>query len=202
MRLVTVCLLAVLLASGAARGETGGDLPTAQAVEYRTIETSDLSFPGRKRMRAAILAPAASTVEQRAQTALKAAVDLQERTGADAVKVVLEISPALAGQRLMLAIGEYAPDLRGWTGFGPHLNGSWQASATAETIPERAVEIATLWLESEGKFQKDDGSGGTTTDGAALNDYVAETMDIEPDAVRQALLDLSKIMTTRRAYSP
>lgn len=58
-------------------------VPTAAAVKYEVVESKDTSFSGRTRLRAFIVAPEAKTREQRAQTALKAAVDAQKESGVD-----------------------------------------------------------------------------------------------------------------------
>lgn len=203
MTRLTAFVLTAVLWSFAACGDTGPDFATDQAVEYEMVSIDDLSFLGRKRVSAVIVAPTALTLEQRAQTALKAAVDLQKRTSADAVNVFLEISPGLAGLGFLLAKAQYAPDFRGWTGDRAYRNGSWEASATDEAIPETAIKIVELWGQHESKFQTiDDGFGGTMTDEPALNEYIAEIMDIDPEDVTRAFFDLMKTIPTRRNYVP
>ena len=193
-----VILATVLLLGAPACGENQAKVPTNQASMYETISVNDTSFGARKRLSARIVAPTAVTHEQRAQTALKAAVDLQKQRRVDAVGVFLEISPGLAGIGYVLAIADYAPDGGGWSGSTPFRNGIWEAAATDHVVPDTVIKMAELWFQHEKKFQVNDGFGGTMTDESALRKYIAGLIGIDPAEVD--LLPLANIITTRRNY--
>ena len=193
-----VILTAVLLLGAPACGENQAKVPTDQATVYELISVNDTSFAARKRLSARIVAPTAVTHEQRAQTALKAAVDLQKERRVDAVGVFLEISSRLAGQGFVLAIASYAPDRRGWGGE-PLRHETWEAQATGHVVPQNVIKIAELWFQHRDRFQMDDGFGGTITDEPALELHIAGLLGV--DRAEVSLLPLMEVITTRQEYN-
>lgn len=199
LRVRPVVILATVLLLGApACGENQATAPTDQATVYELISSNETSFAARKRLSAMIVAPTAVTHEQRAQTALKAAVDLQKEKRVDAVGVFLEISSSLAEKGYVLAIASYAPDGQGWGGK-PFRHVTWEARATSQVVPQNVIEIAELWYQHEHRFQMDDGFGGTRTDEPALKIYIAGLLRIDPAEV--SLLPLIEVIATRQEYN-
>jgi hypothetical protein len=172
--------------------------PTANAVEYRILAVEDTSFPGRVRKSVHIIAPDATEIGARAETALKAAVDLQKKWDADAVGVFLEISANLRGHGFVLAIANYSPDGGGWNGNSPFRNITWQGEASAIVLSDNEVRIGEMWYERRDRFQVDDGFGGRETDENAVKSDIANELGIAPDNV--SLLPLMEVISSREQY--
>lgn len=169
-----------------------------KAVPYQVISTKDFSFAGRKRLVVSITAPTAQSADQRAQTALKAAVDLQRGRDADEVSADLEVSEALDGQGFALAIADYAPDGGGLSGSKPFSHGTWEVQVSAYVVSPEQAKIANLWYENENRFQVGDGFGGTRTNEKALKKYIARVVHARSSDVN--ILPLMRIITTRHEY--
>ena len=159
-----------------ASAEVAADLT---AVLYTVIDSDSNVIQGRKRIEVRIIAPLAKTFEQRGETVILAAQELQVAENADVVFVILEPSAALAGQGSALASARYAPDGKG---FGAQ-DWTWEVSSSREPIDPQQLRIAEAWLEQKGSFQVDDGFGGTKTDDDALSKAIAKDFGISPDEI-------------------
>lgn len=111
---------------------------------YEIISNEDSSFPGRKRLGISILSEAAS-FEERAQTAMKAAIDYQKITKADLVSVRLEPSKAMDGKGSPLAVADYAPDGKGISGDTSMSGNDWVWKV--EAIKGTYIKDAGVTLE-------------------------------------------------------
>jgi hypothetical protein len=160
-------------------------VPTAAAVKYEVVKSNNTSFAGRTRLRAFIVAPEAKTPEQRAQTALKAAVDAQKETGFDYIFVQLmyDRNAWTAG---WAAEGEYARDGKDQGGETPLAHGVWSARACDFTPTDDDLKIVIAWDQKKEDFRKDDG----TLNERALRSAVAKELDTQVDAVEEAILRL------------
>ena len=154
-----------------ASAEVNADLV---AVLYTVIDSDSNVIQGRKRIEVRIIAPLAKTFEQRGETVILAAQELQVAENADVVFVILEPSAALAGQGSALALARYAPDGKG---FGDQ-DWTWEVSSSREPIDPLQLKIAEAWQEKKGSFQVDDGFGGTKTDDDALSKAIAKDFGI------------------------
>lgn len=126
VRRTAAVLAALVMASTlAACGDDGPEPPVAQAVAYDVVRVDDISFPGRTRLQAWIVAPTADTRDELAHTAMKAAIDLYERQIPRLSAVVLLDKPD--GQAL--ATADYANDGKGIDGKTPLANTTWQIEA-------------------------------------------------------------------------
>lgn len=85
-------------------------------IKYQVLKQKDFSFAGRDRVGVYIYAPDAETDIERASVVKQAAFDLQEKTGADFVDVILEVSNKSFEKGEVLAIADYAPDGCGTSG--------------------------------------------------------------------------------------
>jgi len=171
---VVVVLLSVVFS-------TMGDKPSlGHAVAYQVLAQDGSNPGGRARIQAVILAPSASDRDQFAQTAMKAAKDLQKDTGAKVVSILLEPDATVANHGAALAIASYAPDGGGFSG---KQGWTWQVEA-ADTRPgAQAIQIDALWWANRDKFQIPDGSGGTMTDESTLSRAIANHLGISADDV-------------------
>lgn len=92
---------------------------TEQAQPYEVINTDDVSFSGRKRLRLNIVSPNADTLQQLVHTAIKAAIEKQSETSADIVYIKLYSNADTAltmDYDHLYALVDYAPDGGGNSG--------------------------------------------------------------------------------------
>ncbi|WP_422134970.1 DUF4875 domain-containing protein [Endozoicomonas sp. ALD040] len=146
------------------------DPDTSQAKPYQLNKIEDSSYPGRVRYSVSISSSEVTTHEEFAQTAIRAALNVQRSKNADVVWVYLEPSEAVAGYGLAYAIANYSPDgggndgSQGWT---------WEVSAAEKLIPEIELMVVEEWREHRGKFQVNG-----LTDEPALKAYLSKKLDI------------------------
>jgi hypothetical protein len=145
-----------------ARPIPGSEVPTAHAVPCELVELRDISVPGRARSRAFIAVPPTDgkptplTADQRAQTALKAAVEIQRNRGADYVLVQLMFDRK-AMSAGWAAEAEFAPDGFDQSGKTKLRNGVWEASVSATTPTADEVAIIRSWDEHAEYFRNSEG---------------------------------------------
>lgn len=131
--------------------------PTATkpvAHPYEVISEEDNSWQDRKRLRWGIVAPTAVTQLDRAETAKAAAKDLQEQTGADYVRVILEVAPFAANRGQGVAMVKYAPD--GCDITGNDCNGKkWEVEASHVQLTDEQLAFWKAWLDNRERFDED-----------------------------------------------
>lgn len=157
-------------------------VPMAAAVKYEVVKSENTSFASRTRLRAFIVAPEAKTREQRAQTALKAAVDAQKETGVDHTSVQLMYARD-AWTAGWAAEAEYARDGNDLSGKTPLPHGVWSARATDLTRTDDDLKIVIAWDQKKEDFRKDDG----ILNERALRAAVAKELDTTASAVEQVI---------------
>ncbi|MCH8323080.1 MAG: DUF4875 domain-containing protein [Proteobacteria bacterium] len=166
--------------------------PLYEAKDYKIIVKMDATFPiNRVRYVLNISSPEAKTFEQRAQTTLKAAIDVQKQTGANIVAARLFIYEQ--GELLGSAIAraEYSNDGKDWGGDKTGLrNGNWEVYASTGQITEQQKKLASFWFKNEHKFQIDDGFGDKITDETELKKYVAKEFKMTEDEVFNVMVGL------------
>lgn len=150
-------------------------------VTYTIVDSGGNTVQGRKRIEVRIVAPEAQTFEQRGETVILAAKELQERENAAVVFIILEPSAALAGLGSPLALARYAPDGGGWSG---DQDWTWEVEASRDSIDPMQVKVAEKWEEKKDSFQISDGFGGTMTDEDALTEALVKELGITEDQVR------------------
>lgn len=155
-------------------------LEKGEAHFYRTIDQEDSSVALRKRLGWVIVAPTAATLEDRAVTAIHAAKELHERSGADFVQIRL-VADELTnwGGNGILAIAEYAPDGKGVSGQGEKGN-KWKVSAADTAISEQQIMVAGLWGKQRDNYRNSDG----LIDEKRLTAAISSALDIPVDDVR------------------
>lgn len=95
---------------------------TSKAASYTIFKIKDFSFPGRVRKTCLAYSTTAIDHESRAQTAIKAALDMQQSLSADVVQVYL----TMRNSSKELANALYARDGKGMNGLE-----DWQWKVTA-----------------------------------------------------------------------
>ena len=151
----------------------------SKAKPYSIFHEGDFSFPGRKRMEWWVISPEAKSFEERAQTAIKAAIDLQKKSNADMVSIWLEINPILAGTSNQFAVVRYAPDGAGFSGIKKVDNWIWEVEATGDIPDQQAVTMAELWYQNRPSFLLSNG----LTDEPKLKAAIAKKLKIKTDQV-------------------
>jgi len=150
-------------------------------VAYSIVDSGGDTVQGRKRIEVRIVAPEARTFEQRGETVILAAKELQERENAAVVFVILEPSAALAGLGSSLALAKYAPDGGGWSG---DQGWTWEVEASRDSVDPMQVKVAERWEERKDAFQISDGFGGTMTDDDALSEALAKELGVTEEQIR------------------
>lgn len=159
-----------------------GDSPSdvSQAVEYTVVKTEDVSFAGRTRVNRYVVAAHANTREQRAQTAIKAAMDLQHETLAQVSSVVVELSAWLAGHGHPVATADYAIDGRGMSG---DQSWTWRVSASDEPVTPDRLRVAETYYQYRPRYRQPDG----LTDEKGLEAKVRKVLGVDDMAITLGL---------------
>lgn len=165
-----------------------------EAKDYKIMRKVDASI-GRNRYVLNISSPDAKTFEERAQTALKAAIEVQEQTGANVVAArlfIYELNEATPLEVMPLAVAraEYSGDGKDWSGSGKLRNGNWEVRASSLQITEQQLAIAKIWEDNDQNFQIDDGQGGMQTDEKRLRKLIAKKLKMSEAEVHTATFDL------------
>lgn len=164
--LVGVALIAIL-------APQRPDLPMARS--YKVLSDKDFSTHGRTRLGRGLQSSARS-MEERSQTAMQAALDLQKSSRADVVSVWLEINQDLAATGRQLVIVRYAPDGKGFSG---KQNWQWEVEATDQEVGPLNAEIGDLWFQ----FQEDYRDENGVLDEVGLKSFMAQKLGVNANQV-------------------
>jgi len=187
--LAVLVLIGVVVNSGGKtsaspnRPSNSGSVSLANAeMPYEVITVDDFSIPGQRRMSYVILADKAVSFEQRALTARRAAFDLQTRSKADRVVVLLEADKSIAGMGSALAVAEVKD------------KSLTQLDATAGTYTAHDVEVMGTFRQLQKQFENDE------TDARQFA-AVGRILHITPDAVRRSVMVIVNLAATRKPYT-
>ncbi len=154
-----------------------GDQDISKAKPYSIIGKDDISTPSRKRISVHIITKENNlTFEEKAQTVMKAAMNIQQDTEAKIVTVFLEISKESSGEGRILASAKYSPDNGGYSGDQGF---TWEVRSSRKNPTAVQIKCLELWIKNRKDFQKDDGM----TDEPRLVDYIADKLNISPEKV-------------------
>jgi len=151
--------------------------PVSKAAAYQIIRKSLRSRADRNRLSISIYSDA-KTIETRAQTALKAALDQVKETGVHVASVVHLVAPdrELDATGYYLAKAVYSPDRGGVSGRANLRYGTWEASASDAPVDSLSLKIIQLWNKHVGDFLAKDPGDGPSVDEGALLAFVAGKM--------------------------
>lgn len=174
---------------------TAGQSETEESVfasatvhDYEVVQEQNSSIPGRERRTLSIVAPTAETQLDRAATVRQALLDLEERTGAEAMTVWLIMHEQLVGYGLNYASGNYIPDGCGFS--GQDCGGDvWSILATDETASPEQIQVAINWDEHSDSFLDENG----LVDEEAYIPYLAEQLGIDEAEVRFPVVTLDRV---------
>lgn len=165
----------------------------SQAKPYVIIKKDDFSFAGRDRYEWSITAPRANSFEERAQTAMKAAMDLHKQRNCHVANILLEISEKLKGKGFPLAMVDYAPDGYGYTGKTGNDRWIWRVEASGDALDPQKIKFREVWNNNKEQFRNPDGA----IDEGRLGSYVAKKINIETDDFYSMLFYVD-----RKKYNP
>lgn len=161
-------------------------LDVSKAAPYRVLGKKTWSFMNAGRGTVFIVAPGATGFEERAQTAMKAALDLGEQYGLDDTEVLLLSDEKLLERGTQYARAVYRKDKARLTG-----QDTWTVSSSDDVLTEKELAVARLWYENADRFNTKEGY----TDHGRLNRFIARQMHTREDKV-----ELPAPMT--RPYEP
>lgn len=137
-----------------------------------------LNTAGRKRDTITIVSQEAYkwSFEERSQTAMKAAIEIQSQVGFDAVIVELHTSLPFPsnGRTQPVARAEYAPDSKGFSGSSDKV---WEVKASKYQATEDKIKILSYWREHRDQFDN-----GKSLDEDALKLFIVKKYLIKSDA--------------------
>ena len=148
-------------------------LPKGKA--YKVLSDNDFSSHGRTRIDRGI-ATSATSMEERTQIAMQAALDLQKSSGADVVSIWLEINQDRAATSRQLTIIRYAPDGKGYSG-----SQDWQyaVEATNQNIGPFETQVGDLWY----RYQEDYWDRNGKFDEEGLKTFISRELGVSVDQV-------------------
>lgn len=188
---LVICMgLAGYSAPGEAR-ETGPD--TSLAGTYQVLGENNLSTDSGRTAKEWCIFSSADSFEKRAQTAIQAAVDLQEKSGADYVSVKLTPIPKVGCARYLAATAVYAPDGLGIN--GKKARPVWSVSSSSINLGPEEVLVAMAWEEARPKIEV---NGKVDPDKMAK--YLSKQLNLTPEEVRDYWLRCLEMGMTLRRY--
>lgn len=162
-------------------------IETPHAKGYSIVLTNDFSFPGRKRIGISIVAENNElSFEEKAQTVMKAAMDIQEKHSAQMVSVLMEYSKESSGIGFVSAKAEYSPDNGGYSG---DQNYTWNVESTRSNPTKLQIDSLKLWGAHRNSF-KNDGM----VDEPKLKAFIAKQLRIDPGDVDLPFITLERYL--------
>ncbi len=195
--LFMLCLSVIFLA-GLGR-ETFGEQPspplpdTAEAHPYIVVAQEDFSAGYGRTRKDLCIASEAESFTARAHTAIRAAVDLQQKTGADYVQVAITPIADIGCDDYFTAIAEYSPDGGGVTGETKHQY--WQIKATDIVLDIEERLVLKAWQEAKPDFE-----AGGEVDIERMKRHLARQLNLSPDEVEEYWLKSVEMGMTLRQY--
>ncbi len=192
-----LCLSVIFLAfSGReAFGEQASSpLPdTAEAHPYIVVGQEDFSAGYGRIRKGLCIASDAESFTARAHTAIRAALDLQQSTGADYVQVAITPIADIGCNDYFTAIAEYSPDGGGVA--GETKNHYWQVKATDIVLDIEERLVLKAWQEAKPDFETDG-----EVDIERMKHYLAGQLNLSPDEVEEYWLKSVEMGITLRQY--
>ena len=173
---IFLVVLVFILMKACSEPNPAESLVLDQAVPYTIISTDDFSFPARKRIQVNISAEQANDFESYAQTAVKAAVEMQQDLNADVIYVFLGENLNLIETGAAYAIARYAPDNGGNSG---DQGWTWQVEAVDKPFSDLQIKVSELWWQHRDDFQVDG-----LTDEDRFVPFLAEKLGVSEDQIQ------------------
>jgi hypothetical protein len=155
-----------------ALSEEAPDVSAAAA--YIVLGKNIWTLDGAERGTFFISSPVVAVFEARAQTAMKAALELSAAYGLEDTEVMLVSDERLLerGQHYARAVYRRGKAMR-------DSDDTWAVTSSDEVLTEKELAIAKLWYENADRFETKEGY----TDHDQLNRFIAGKMKMRPDEV-------------------
>jgi Domain of unknown function (DUF4875) len=158
----------------------------SKASPYKVLGQKTWSFMSAERGTVFISSPGAVDFEGRAQTVMKAALDLSEQYRLDDTEVLLVPDEKLLERGTQYARAVYRKDKARLPD-----QDTWTVTSSDDVLTEKELAIARLWFENADRFETKEGY----TDHERLNRFIAKQMNMRAEE-----LELPAPMT--RPYEP
>lgn len=166
---------------------------TSMGHPYIVVAQEDFSAGYGRIRKELCIASEAESFTARAHTAIRAALDLQQKTGADYVQVAITPIADIGCNDYFTAIAEYSPDGRGVTGETKHQY--WQVKATDIVLDIEERLVLKAWQEAKPDFETDG-----DVDIERMKHYLAGQLNLSPDEVEKYWLKSVEMGMTLRQY--
>ena len=184
-------------AAGPANALSNGSIArlpdTPQADHYLVIGENDFSAGYGRVRKGWCITSEAKSFTARAQTAIQAAIDLQEQTGADYVSIKMTPIDKIGCGVYHAAMAEYSPDGGGPT--GSEENRVWWVKASDVTLGAEARLVAIAWEEVRDKFEA---NGEVNIE--AMTRYLSGQLNLTPQEVRDYWLECVEMNLHLKQY--
>ncbi len=194
LSIVIALVIGMGLAGFSVPGEARETQPdTSLAGTYRVLGENDLSTGSGRTAKEWCIFSSADSFAKRAQTAIQAAIDLQEKSGAAYVSVKLTPIPKVGCGRYLAATAVYAPDGLGIK--GKKSRPVWSVSSSSILLGPEEVLVAMAWEEARPKIEV---NGKVNPDTMAK--YLSKQLNLTPLQVRNYWLRCLEMGMTLRQY--
>jgi hypothetical protein len=185
---LAILTLAATMLLTACSEDTTNAPDDSQARPYDLFGKSDHNVAGRDRREFKIYSPGSVSIDERAYTAMNAALYFQKGTEAQVISVRLYHSKDPADPELLLALVDYAPDGGGNSGND---GWTWKVKAASERVSPLEILINKSWEANKHKFIEADG----LINEKELTSFIANQLNIPVDRVKLPVVNT-------KAYTP
>lgn len=177
-----------------AAAERHTPLPRTNAAQFYTVvDTQDFSAGYGRTRKSLCIASNAESFTARAHTAIRAALDFQQDTGADYIQVAITPIADIGCSDYFTAIAGYSSDGRGITGNEENHFWEVQASDVVLDIEERLVLKA--WQEARSNFEV---NGDIDIEG--MKQHLSRQLNLSPEKVEDYWLKSVEMGLSMRQY--
>lgn len=192
--LFTALILAALMGIEAYGEQANLPLPdTSRARPYVVVAADDFSAGYGRTRKSLCISSNVGSFAARAQTAIRAALDLQKDTGADYVQVAMTPIGDIGCSEYFTAIAEYSPDGGGVSGDAK--NHYWMVQATDIVLDIEERLVLKAWQEAKPGFEK---NGEVDVEG--MKNYLSKQLNLSPKEVEDFWLKGVEMKITLRRY--
>lgn len=164
------------------------EIKNGYAKNYEIIAVDDYNIATRSRNKIYVLAPDATTFEDRAATLQLAAKDYLHQQKIQEVTALLEVSKMMATHGVILAKVTYTPD--GCNNDGIGCTGKiWGIESSSDNLTPQQIAISEAWFANRSKFLKKDGLLNET----ALKKFIAKKLKVQESDVTVPFISLKPI---------
>lgn len=164
------------------------EITNGHAKNYEVIAMDDYSIANRSRIKIFVLAPEATTFDDRAATIQLAAKDFLHQNKVQEVTALLEVTKKMATHGVILAKAIYTPD--GCDNDGIGCTGKiWDIESSSDNLAPQQIAISEAWFANRAKFTKKDG----IIDESGLKKFIAQKLKVPESKITVPFISLKSI---------